>query len=327
MFPSDKSDDTQPIETPEFIKIEQSKCTLALNGETHDAPGACNLVTEPSIKESKTVDSKKIHNDNKVYYSSKFDAVTPEKDILIKISQTYGFPDTTLYFQMIVEGRGNAHAIKNDAGAKGYFQFLDGTAKEFGLITKDRDYRTNPYASADAAARYMLWIGQHLYGSDVDVSSIDVLTHILAAYNAGHRRVYVNGEIKMPKFYETIRYTQNIIDLIEGNATLIEPNENLSKISLRTGVPIEVLLESNFGIDSDKDLMAYEVLQLPLGGISKVIVRKGMSLYSIQNGTGVKVEQIKKLNRMVSDVIHPCDVILIPTSMYQSSPSKELASI
>lgn len=305
-----------------FEKIETPTCIIVKAGVMTEVSGDCEgLQLNNDIEEQKEPiiephNPKVIHPDNTKYYDIQYDKAVPDENILAEISKTYGLPEMTLYYQMMVEGRGKVNATKNSSGAKGYHQFLDNTAIEFGLIADGVDHRTNPYASADAAARYLLWIGQLLYGDELDLSDADMLTHALAAYNAGHRKVSVNGQVRVPRFYETIRYTQNIIDLIEGNATLIMPNETLSQISARTGFPVDVLVQSNFGIKSDEDLKAFEVMQLPLDGVSKVIVRRGMSLSMIGRRTGATVSDIKILNNLSSDLIRPSDIIMIPTSLY-----------
>ena len=312
-FPKDPLVNAEP--TIDFKKIESPTCILYLDGSLTEVTGECE--DEVSKEEEPiSLNPMVVQPDNVKYYSKKYDRVKPDINVMMEISKSYGLPETALFYQMMIESGGRVSAKKNHAGAKGYFQFLDATAIEFGLIVGKTDYRTNPYASADAAARYLLWIGQLLYGEDADLSDIDILTHALAAYNAGHRRVSVNGSLRIPRFYETIRYTQNIIDLIEGNATLIMPNETLDAISERTGFSVGVLLQSNFGINSDKDLKAFEVMQLPKDGVSKVIVKRGMSLSLIENKTGVKVAQLKQFNNLSSDTIMPNDIIMLPTSLY-----------
>jgi len=305
-----------PVPPFTFKKISDPSCIILENGVLTEVTGSCEKIKIKKVVKKVIHDPKIIHDDSLKYYSAQYDRVTPNRETLIEISQSYGLPNMTLFYQMMIEGRGKANVNKNQAGAKGYFQFLDATALEFGLIREGVDYRTNPYASADAAARYLLWIGHFLYGADVDLSDHNVLMHALAAYNAGHRRVSVNGKVRVPRFYETIRYTQNIIDLIEGNATLIMPNESLEDISARTGFSVSVLTESNFGVGSDRDLMAFEVIQLPENGVSKVIVKRGMSLSLIENKTGIKVDDIKDFNNLSSDIIRASDILMIPTSLY-----------
>ena len=292
--------------------LHRPSCKIMIDSEMQTIAGECREVVE----KKPVLDPLLIKSENVKYYNSKYDYVEPDVEILKAISRSYGLPEYTSYYQMMLEGRGKPHENKNHAGAKGYMQFLDGTAREFGLLTNDVDYRVNPYASVDAACRYLVWIGQLLYGDDVDMGDMDVLEHALAAYNAGHRRVYVNGNVRVPRFYETIRYTQNIIDLLKGSATLIMPNETLQSIAERTGFSIEVLMQSNFDVTSERDLKAYEVLQLPENGVSKLIIKKGMSLSLIQRRTGATISEIKSLNNLSSDVIYQSDVLMIPTSLY-----------
>lgn len=305
----------EALDVVDFNSIYKPTCKVVIDGQMKVVAGEC-VDKIASVAQKKIVDPLVIKKVNLKYYNSKYDRVEPDLEILKSISRSYGLPEYTSYYQMMVESRGRASIKKNRAGAKGYMQFLDAAAKDFGLLTKEKDYRINPYASVDASSRYLVWIGQLLYGQDVDMQDLDVLEHALAAYNAGHRRVAVNGKVRIPRFYETIRYTQSIIDLLEGYATLIMPNETLQAISDRTGFSVDVLKQSNFNVMSDSDLKAFEVLQLPKDGVSKVIIRKGMSLSLIQTGTGVGVSKLMSFNNLSSDVIHPNDVLMIPTSLY-----------
>lgn len=65
-----------------------------------------------------------------------------------KIEQTYGLPAGYLSQVAQIESRGNPNAQNPKSSAGGMFQFIDSTAKQYGLTDK-----TDPYASADAAAR------------------------------------------------------------------------------------------------------------------------------------------------------------------------------
>lgn len=65
-----------------------------------------------------------------------------------KIEQAYGLPQGYLGQVAQIESGGNPNAQNPNSSAGGMFQFLDSTAKQYGLTDK-----TDPYASADAAAR------------------------------------------------------------------------------------------------------------------------------------------------------------------------------
>jgi hypothetical protein len=86
----------------------------------------------------------------------------------------YGLPSGTLYKLGGIESSFNKNAV-SPAGAKGYFQFMDTTAKAYGLNDP-----TDFEQSADAAGRYMQ-DNLKKYNGNMDMS--------LADYNGGGRAV------------------------------------------------------------------------------------------------------------------------------------------
>ena len=65
-----------------------------------------------------------------------------------KLESTYGLPSGYLSRTAQLESGGNPNAQNPNSSAGGMFQFIDSTAKQYGLTDK-----TDPIASADAAAR------------------------------------------------------------------------------------------------------------------------------------------------------------------------------
>jgi hypothetical protein len=77
---------------------------------------------------------------------------TPEvQEALVLASKTHGIPLDLMTRVGIIESGLNPSA-SNPSGAKGLFQFMPATAKEFGIAGQE----LNPYANADAAARFMV---------------------------------------------------------------------------------------------------------------------------------------------------------------------------
>lgn len=66
-----------------------------------------------------------------------------------KLESTYGLPSGYLARTAQLESRGNPNAQNPNSSAGGMFQFIDSTAKQYGLTNK-----MDPVASADAAARF-----------------------------------------------------------------------------------------------------------------------------------------------------------------------------
>lgn len=97
----------------------------------------------------------------------------------------YGLPAGLLSSVSATESGGDPYAV-SPKGAKGPFQFMDGTAKDLGL--KGRDVY-DPHKSADAAARYLRYL--------LDATGGD-LEGALMAYNGGIGKLRRNGKDGMP---------------------------------------------------------------------------------------------------------------------------------
>lgn len=69
------------------------------------------------------------------------------------IESKYNLPAGTLSALHMIESRGNAKAYNKSTGATGGFQFLEGTAKQYGV--KDR---TDLAQSAEGAGKYMSYL-------------------------------------------------------------------------------------------------------------------------------------------------------------------------
>lgn len=236
------------------------------------------------------------------------------RDELNTISQMYGLPDDLLFYQWHKENQGTCQK-RSQKGAAGCFQFLKATAEQFKLIQGRKDYRKNPYASADAAARYLTWLLVLLYGEDAKPDNWEQLRHALAAYNAGHRHVNKDGNIQIPTFTETQRYVFEIEELTTGRAILVQRGDTLAKLSERTGFSEEALLRANPNFTSNQTLKASMFVQLPdpETGLSKVLVTRGVTLAKIQRGTGASLESLLETNDLKEgDLLHVGQILMIP---------------
>ena len=128
--------------------------------------------------------------------------------VIEPILKKNGIPDDFKYLALIESGLQN---VGSPSGAKGFWQFLKGTAREYGLeVNSGIDERYNVEKSSEAACRY-LNDSYERYGN---------WTLVAAAFNAGNRRI--TEELKKQKvdsYYdlllntETSRYIFRIIAL------------------------------------------------------------------------------------------------------------------
>lgn len=91
------------------------------------------------------------------------------------IESKYNLPAGTLSALHMIESRGNAKAYNKSTGATGGFQFLEGTAKQYGV--KDR---TDLAQSAEGAGKYMAYLLK-LFKGDLEKA--------VRAYHAGEGNV------------------------------------------------------------------------------------------------------------------------------------------
>lgn len=117
-------------------------------------------------------------------------------NMIDKIFTQHGLP-TELKYLAIIESRLNSRAVSH-VGAVGPWQFMAGTARDYGLVVNSkRDERKDYFKSTHAAARYLTY----LYNEFGD------WLLVLAAYNGGPGYVY--NAIKKSKsrnFWELQRY-------------------------------------------------------------------------------------------------------------------------
>ncbi|SSV96342.1 transglycosylase SLT domain protein [Klebsiella quasipneumoniae] len=108
----------------------------------------------------------------------------------------YGLPDGLLSSLSAAESGGDPYAV-SPKGAKGPFQFMDGTARDLGLKGMDV---YDPHKSADAAARYLRYL--------LDATGGD-LEKTLASYNWGLGNVQKKGMDNLPS--ETRNYVPKVM--------------------------------------------------------------------------------------------------------------------
>ncbi|EAA4400665.1 lytic transglycosylase [Salmonella enterica] len=116
--------------------------------------------------------------------------------MLTNLEHLYRLPEGLLRSVAITESGGNQFAVSG-AGAKGLFQFMDGTARDMGLRGNDV---FDPEKAAQAAAKYL---SQLLRANGGDLSKA------LASYNWGIGNVQKHGMALMPQ--ETRNYIPKVL--------------------------------------------------------------------------------------------------------------------
>lgn len=146
-----------------FINKEFN-AALPYDGQIH--PMAWSFINEYLQKHSKNLNNMKTW-------------ATPYFTLIDNVLSNYGLPHELKYLAVIESGL-NTNAT-SWAGARGPWQFMPYTAREYGLlVTNWTDERTDYFRSTHAAAKYL----SSLY------SDLNDWLLVIAAYNGGPGRVY-----------------------------------------------------------------------------------------------------------------------------------------
>lgn len=130
-----------------------------------------------------------------------------------KLESLYRLPEGLLKSVAITESGGNQFATSG-AGAKGLFQFMDGTAKDMGLRGNDV---FDPEKSAQAAAKYLSSLLKQNGGD---------LSKALASYNWGIGNVQRYGMGLMPQ--ETRNYIPKVMSNMPASAPNIQQETTIN---------------------------------------------------------------------------------------------------
>lgn len=162
-----------------------------------------------------------------------------------KLESLYQLPAGLLKSVAITESGGNQFATSG-AGAKGLFQFMDGTARDMGLRGNDV---FDPEKSAQAAAKYL---SQLLRQNGGDLSKA------LASYNWGIGNVQRHGMGLMPQ--ETRNYIPKVMSNMPTSAPVIQQETNINIHGVSD--PREA---ARLTVDRQKGVNSQLTQQLPAG--------------------------------------------------------------
>ena len=165
--------------------------------------------------------------------------------MLTNLEQLYRLPEGLLRSVAITESGGNQFAVSG-AGAKGLFQFMDGTARDMGLRGNDV---FDPEKAAQAAAKYL---SQLLQANGGDLSKA------LASYNWGIGNVQRYGMGLMPQ--ETRNYIPKVMSNMPTSAPVIQQETNINIHGVSD--PREA---ARLTVDRQKGVNSQLTQQLPAG--------------------------------------------------------------
>ncbi|MDV7620559.1 tape measure protein [Acinetobacter baumannii] len=155
------------------LKAADREAMKALT-DTWKAEASIKAITDArtdSIREQ----NKELKNQQKVLNVNAKVLANASKFGFADLESKYKLPSGTLSAIHMIESRGNAKAYNKETGATGGFQFLEGTAKQYGV--KDR---TDLAQSAEGAAKYMSYLLK-LFKGDLEKA--------VRAYHAGEGNI------------------------------------------------------------------------------------------------------------------------------------------
>ncbi|HCJ6408841.1 TPA: tape measure protein [Acinetobacter baumannii] len=155
------------------LKAADREAMKALT-DTWKAEESIKAITDArtdSIREQ----NKELKNQQKVLNVNAKVLANASKFGFADLESKYKLPSGTLSAIHMIESKGNAKAYNKETGATGGFQFLEGTAKQYGV--KDR---TDLAQSAEGAAKYMSYLLK-LFKGDLEKA--------VRAYHAGEGNV------------------------------------------------------------------------------------------------------------------------------------------
>ncbi|MDN8286609.1 tape measure protein [Acinetobacter baumannii] len=155
------------------LKAADREAMKALT-DTWKAEESIKAITDArtdSIREQ----NKELKNQQKVLNVNAKVLANASKFGFADLESKYKLPSGTLSAIHMIESRGNAKAYNKETGATGGFQFLEGTAKQYGVID-----RTDLAQSAEGAAKYMSYLLK-LFKGDLEKA--------VRAYHAGEGNV------------------------------------------------------------------------------------------------------------------------------------------
>lgn len=130
---------------------------------------------EDKLTESRKESTKQLEKQQQILQVNAKVLEASQKYNFSGLESKYGLPNGLLASVMMQESKGNANAYNKTTGATGAFQFLSGTAKQYGV-----NDRTNISQAAEGAAKYFQYLLK-LFGGNLEKA--------IRAYHAGEGNV------------------------------------------------------------------------------------------------------------------------------------------
>lgn len=221
----------------------------------------------------------------------------PTEEELNYIGRKYQIPDGILYAMLWKESQYSCHS-KSSKGAYGCFQFKRETAIKMNIIGKKYDYRNNPWISADAAARYLVWNFNYLELKNYN--DLNNWEYVLAAYNAGPNKVKQKNILKIPLYTETQYYIEDIIGYAKGDKYIVKNGDLMHEIAEISFLDVETLSVINGNL-SNKKLKIGSFLNIKKPKeISKYMIKNGDSLLKVASLNNTTIQHLGKFNNISS---------------------------
>lgn len=182
-----------------------------------------------------------------------------------QILAQYGLPKELVYIALIESGFSSRAYSR--AAAVGYWQFMRGTAKGYGLrVDAQVDERRDPILSTHAAAKYLKGL-YHLFGS---------WYLAIASYNVGENKM---------KYVVMKHYTRDFWELVEKK---ILPAETLNYVPKFNAARLIAENPEKYGF---RDL-SYE----PAFRFEQIAVHRPISLSALARESDLSLAELKRLN-------------------------------
>lgn len=231
---------------------------------------------------------------------------------LNELGSIYSIPEGLLYSVMLKESNGDRFAESNKS-AMGLFQFIPQTAKDFGLIVAEKDFRTNEWRSADAAARYLAWIFTYFHDGENRLD-VDNYKYVLAGYNAGIGKVKRSGlnSLRIPNYTETKDYVRIVIGYVKGDYYKVKKGDTLYRIAKIHNLTRKEVTKMNNGV-KQKTLIADKYLLVNKSkAYDSYQVKKGDTLYKIAEIHSTSVNELLLANSLTNSMIRVGQELSLP---------------